>query len=106
MRIPETTHRQFLVLNALQDGECPGRHLRHLLRQAGVRQTGPAFYQMMARMEDTGMVRGHYVRKDVAGQMIKERRYLLAESGLQAWRRTRDFYLESLAPVQPGFSES
>jgi len=95
-RIPAITHLQFLVLGMLRDGDRAGRHLRRALARHGVRRTGPAFYQMMARLEDAGLVAGEYDQKVVDGQIIKERRYTLSANGDAAWTATRAFYAEAI----------
>ena len=95
-RIPEITHLQFLVLGMLRAGERPGRLVRRALARHGVARTGPAFYQMMARLEDAGLVAGEYDQKIVAGQIIKERRYTLTPAGESAWSSTRAFYAEAI----------
>jgi DNA-binding PadR family transcriptional regulator len=95
-RIPEVTHLQFLVLGALRAGSRPGRHVRRALEKRGVRRTAPAFYQMMARLEDAGLVDGAYDQKIVDGQIIKERRYTLTAAGEQAWSATRAFYTDAI----------
>jgi DNA-binding PadR family transcriptional regulator len=95
-RIPEITHLQFLVLGMLRQGERPGRYLRRALARHGVRRTAPAFYQMMARLEDAGLVAGAYDQKIVDGQIIKERRYTSTAAGGAAWAATRAFYDEAI----------
>jgi DNA-binding PadR family transcriptional regulator len=95
-RVPRITHLQFLVLVALRAGERPGRYIRRVLARHGVRRTGPAFYQMMARLEDAGLVAGAYDQKVIGGQMIKERRYTLTASGESAWSATRAFYSDAI----------
>src|SRR5919108_3886400 len=92
--IPEITHLQFLVLGVLRGGARRGRFVRRALARYGVRRTGPAFYQMMARLEDAGLVDGEYDQKIVGGQIIKERRYSLTTRGETAWSSTRAFYTE------------
>lgn len=87
---------QFLVLGMLRHEERAGRHLRRALARHGVRRTGPAFYQMMARLEDAGLVAGEYDQKVVDGQIIKERRYALTPRGAAAWAATRAFYDEAI----------
>lgn len=100
--VPQLTHLQFKVLGLLLERHEPsGLWLRDELRSAGVRQSGPAFYQMMARLEDGGLVAGRYRRRSVDGQPIKERIYQVSAAGLAAWRETRDFYLEILRAVGP-----
>ena len=74
-RIPEITHLQFLVLGMLRSDARLGREIRRDLARHGARRSGPAFYQMMARLEDAGLIDGEYDQKVVRGQIIKERRY-------------------------------
>jgi len=50
-RLPEITHLQFVVLAALIDNERRGRELRTLLKSYGLKNSAPAFYQMMGRLE-------------------------------------------------------
>src|SRR4029078_9153999 len=88
-RIPEITHLQFLVLGMLRGGERTGRLVRRTPKRHGIARSGPAFYQMMARLEDAGLVAGQYDQKIVDGQIIKEARYSLTASGETAWRATR-----------------
>jgi DNA-binding PadR family transcriptional regulator len=94
-RVPGITHLQFLVLGILRGGELPGRFVRRTLTRHGVRRSAPAFYQMMARLEDAGLVTGAYDQKIVASQIIKERRYALTDRGDAAWSSTRAFYSET-----------
>ena len=96
-RLPGLTHLQFLVLEALSERECAGRELRRLLATYGVRNSAPAFYQMMGRLEEAGLVEGWYDQKVVASQHIKERRYRLLKAGIRAAAETRAFYQERLA---------
>ena len=96
-RLPALTHLQFLVLEALAERECAGRDLRKLLASYGVRNSAPAFYQMMGRLEEARLVEGWYDQKLVGGQPIKERRYRVMKAGLRAAAGTRAFYQERLA---------
>ena len=48
--LPVLTHLQFLVLGVLRNDPQPGRTLRKALSGYGIRRTGPAFYQLMARI--------------------------------------------------------
>jgi DNA-binding PadR family transcriptional regulator len=95
-RIPEITHLQFLVLGMLRGGERPGRTIRRSLKRHGIDRSGPAFYQMMARLEDAGLVAGEYEQKIVDGQIIKQRSYALTARGEAAWSATRAFYSDAI----------
>lgn len=94
--LPPVTHLQFVVLGALRQGERPGRALRQALDRHGARKSTPAFYQLMARLEDSGLVEGRYARKSIDGQVVKERHYRLTGAGTSAWRATCRFYREQL----------
>jgi hypothetical protein len=96
MPLPDITHLQFLVLGSLLDGESSGRKIRENLAQQGINKTGPAFYQMMARLEDSGFVQGWYNQKIVDGQIIKERQYKITCLGAESWEAVRTFYLTTL----------
>lgn len=100
IKLPLITHLQFLVLEALSIDEQAGRQLRALLSSVGVRNSGPAFYQMMARLEEAGLVEGWYEQTIIAGQNLKERRYRLTRPGLRAVSDTRAFYLDRLGSVR------
>jgi len=93
MPIPEITRLQFLVLSFLVDGEVPGRILRGKLAEEGRRMSGPAFYQLMARLEEAGFAEGQYEPKIVAGQTVKERVYSITGSGIVATAEFREFVL-------------
>src|SRR3954471_10656314 len=95
-RIPELTHLQFLVLGILRGGSRTGHAVRKALARHGVRRSGPAFYQMMSRLEDAVLVAGEYDQKIVDAQIIKERRYALTPLGDSAWSATRAFYDETI----------
>jgi hypothetical protein len=97
MPLPKLTHLQFLVIAELLRGAARGRDLRARLRVAGVRQSGPAFYQMMATLEDAGFVSGRYEQQIIEGQIIRERHYKVLASGTTAWKTSRDFYLRTTA---------
>jgi len=93
MALPAVTHLQVLVLEAVKDGDAIGRDLRDRLAGHGVRNSAPAFYQMMGRLEEAGLVDGWYEQKLVAGQNVKERRYRITRRGRRALDQTRAFYL-------------
>jgi len=101
MSLPDLTHLQFLVLGLLLDTPQAGRQIRADLHTHGIRRTAPAFYQMMARLEDSGWVAGWYEQAVVDGQMLKERHYRLLPAGRREWMATRDFYAVRLRGLSP-----
>jgi DNA-binding PadR family transcriptional regulator len=97
MRLPDLSHLQFVVIGALLNEERTGREIRAELKRYRVRQSGPAFYQMMARLEKSDLVEGWYEQEVVDGQIIKERCYRITARGSKAWRECRRFYEKAIA---------
>jgi DNA-binding PadR family transcriptional regulator len=92
MKCPELSHLQFAVLDCIRTKKISGRELRDLLAQNGHRKSGPSFYQMMSRLEESKFVKGEYRQKIVDGQIIKERLYSVTGSGERAFNLTIEFY--------------
>ena len=90
--LPGLTHLQFLVLGVLRHDPRPGRVLRGALASFGVRRTGPAFYQLMARMEKERLVDGWYEQIAVGDQAVTERHYRLTAEGTRRWKEACAFY--------------
>jgi DNA-binding PadR family transcriptional regulator len=105
--LPALTHLQFLVLGVLRANEQPGRAIREAIATYGVRRSGPAFYQMMARLERDGLVEGWYEQITAGGQSVKERRYRIKPAGARLWSATQSFY-ESVsgAAARPRWSNA
>lgn len=101
-RLPEITHLQFLILGVLMSDEMLGQDLRDALASQGVKKDGPAFYQLMARLEDAGFVKGWYDQQVIHGQIFKQRKYKLTGQGAKTWNSTRDFYLDLAKQVKQG----
>ena len=91
-QLPALTHMQFLVLGVLRNEELPGRALREVLTGYGIRRTGPAFYQLMARLEKDRLVDGWYEQTTVGDQAVTERRYRISADGKRRWNEARAFY--------------
>jgi DNA-binding PadR family transcriptional regulator len=92
MSLPTVTHLQFLVIVEILAGATRGRDLRERLKKAGVRQSGPAFYQMMASLEDNGFVSGWYEQQVIDSQILRERHYKVLAAGRKAAEASHDFY--------------
>ena len=97
MQLPRISHLQFLVLGQILGSSATGMEIRRRLAEFGAKKSGPAFYQLMARLEDGGLVEGWYEQQIVDGQIIRERHYKIKRAGSQAWQRSRDFYKKSIA---------
>lgn len=95
-KIPRLTHLQFLVVGILRGRSVAGRDIRRQLKDFGVRKSGPAFYQLMARLEDSDLVKGAYHQEIIEGQIIRERHYTITAGGARAWEGSRDFYLDAI----------
>ena len=97
MTVPRLSHLQFLVIGIARGRTMAGREIRAELKGTfGIRKTGPAFYQLMARLEDAGLVEGSYHQDVVEGQLIRERHYTVTAEGSRAWRASRDFYVKAI----------
>jgi hypothetical protein len=91
--LPELTHLQFLVLEIVGSSTVSGPELRERLKkEAGIKKDGPAFYQLMARLEEAKLLRGWYEQEVIDGQIFKERHYQLLGNGINALKQTRRFY--------------
>ncbi|MHC4992347.1 MAG: hypothetical protein ACYTGC_15345 [Planctomycetota bacterium] len=91
--LPQLSHLQFLVLGILLGTERRGFEIREELAHFGVRKSGPAFYQLMARLEDSELISGRYHQEIIEGQIIRERIYKIRARGERAWAECRDFQL-------------
>lgn len=90
--LPELSHLQFAVLEVLGTAQMCGKDLRTGLSELGINKSGPAFYQMMARLENAKLVDGSYTQQIIDGQIIKERRYKITGNGVRALNQTKLFY--------------
>jgi hypothetical protein len=91
--LPELSHLQAGVLQALGSQKRSGKELRQILRKEyGVRQSGPAFYQMMSRLEDGHFVEGEYEYLTIGDQLIKERHYRILGDGVRKLNEAKWFY--------------
>ncbi len=90
--LPELSHLQFAVLEVLGTAQKSGKDLRQGLSEHGLKKSGPAFYQMMARLEEAKFVEGWYSQVIIDGQIIKERQYKITGAGIRALNQTKQFY--------------
>ncbi len=70
-------------------------------------KSGPAFYRLMARLEESELVKGWYEHEVVEGQMLRERLYRATAEGRMARDRTADFHrsvMSSYAKGGPSFA--
>ena len=101
-QLPPLSHLQFLALGVILAGDEPGRVIRDVVAGYGVRRTGAAFYQLMARLERDGLTEGWCEPVVVGDQTVRERRYRITAPGMRAWRQTRAFYETVAAAAAQG----
>lgn len=99
---PDLTHIQFAVIEAVGARERSGEEIRELLRGRGVRQSLAAFYMLMKRMEDAGLIEGRYKLIDVGGYRAKERRYKVLRAGFNAREKALGWYARKPVVVRMG----
>lgn len=85
-------HLQFAILGALGADPRSGRDLRENLRELGIGRGITAFYRLMARLEESGLVKGWYEQEVVDGQIVRERFYRATAAGRRARDRTANFH--------------
>jgi DNA-binding PadR family transcriptional regulator len=105
--LPELTHLQFAILDLLVAGTQSGKNVRKALKSVfDISKSGPAFYQMMARLEEAKFVEGRYEQEVIDGQIIKERNYKITGPGIRALNGTKSFYRSRTAGLRlkPSFS--
>lgn len=91
--VPLLPNLQFAVLALLCAGEKYGRELRQLMNdQERIRQSLPAFYQLMGRLQEGGFVTVETIEKKLLGQTTRERRYRITELGEVALQKTSRYY--------------
>ena len=88
MSKPSLPPLQFAVLSVLASESMPGRDLRKRLAEFGFEKRGPAFYRLMSRVEQAGLVQGWYEQEVVDGQIVRERHYRATAAGRRARERT------------------
>ena len=92
--LPELTGLQFLIIETIGGKKMLGAELRERLKEHKVHKTGPAFYQLMARLEDAKLVEGKYEQKVIDGQIIKQRCYRVTGLGDRTRHATLEFYAQ------------
>src|SRR3954468_23359444 len=91
--LPPLTSLQFAILSVMGSRTISGKQLRaSLADEYRIKKTGPAFYQLMARLEEAKFVEGWYEQEIIDGQIIKERNYRILGKGISAMKRTAGFY--------------
>lgn len=102
-RVPKITHLQWIILYYLPDLWKSGRALREELKLHGVRQSLPAFYQTMARLEKMRLCRSRKEQSMRGGkQRIVETSYKITNKGIKEHRDTLYFYQYSGEPRDGG----
>jgi DNA-binding PadR family transcriptional regulator len=93
--LPKITHLQAFVIQLIASGDHSGRFIRSRLEEIGEQKSEAAFYQLMARMEQAGLVAGNYLVSVINGQTIKERRYHATIQGMTEFLAAEQFYSQA-----------
>lgn len=100
MSLPTITPLQFAVLTKVMSFSLSGEEIRKRLQQDGIKSEGPAFCQLMKRMEDKKLVKGHYETIYVpskispTGQKCRIRVYKIMAGGKKAVMKFYHFLVQ------------
>ena len=81
-------HLQFAVLCVLAGESISGREVRSRLASLDLEKSGPAFYRLMARLEEAKLVSGWYEQEVIDRQIVRERFYQATAAGRRARNQT------------------
>lgn len=107
MSLPRLTPLQYAVLRILIDAPDghSGREIRRALAQLhGARKSGPAFYQLMSRLEQKQFLEGWYAEPMAEGQILRERHYRLLAEGREAMEEARSFFVAAKPVGRPAIA--
>lgn len=90
--IPKISHLQFMILQSLHTEEKTGKQLRNELRLEGVKRTKAAFYQLMNRMEWSGLIKSNYKGETPEYQQLKDKYFNITKKGIIFYTKTIEFY--------------
>jgi DNA-binding PadR family transcriptional regulator len=90
--IPKLTQVQVALLCALKGGEMWGRDVRATLKADGYWASSAAFYDLVNRLELSGLLESRTEERDVLGQKFVERRYQLTRVGTEALDEAVAYY--------------
>lgn len=91
--LPTVPHLQILILDILFSTEqVSGEEIRNELDAYGEKREGPAFYQLMARMEKSGLIQGQYKAFKWNKRVYREAFYSITDDGRKAYQTTWKFY--------------
>ena len=103
MQLPTLTDLQFLVLGTLAGAELSGEELRDRLHESRSIRLA-AFYRLMLRLEEAGLVEGRYEAKTIDGHSIREKFYRITGQGISAFREKSEFTAAINAQVRGAFN--
>lgn len=96
--LPSISHLQFAVLDQLvrRTRGASSDRIRCLMSEIGAEREGPAFYQLMKRLEDAGLLVSSPQEFNVGGGKVIRTHYRITVEGKTAWRDTLQFYAARL----------
>ena len=93
MAVPQITHLQFLVIDAIASlQQASASEIRKQLSEYGLDQKGPKFYQLMGRLEKAGFIESWSQPFDAAGSEVTRTFYKNRPDGKKQKQLVCEFY--------------
>ena len=96
MTFPPLTHLQSLVIKLILSGRYDAPQIRDGLKAFGASKSCGAFYELMGRMEEAGLIAGSQCRSVRTGELVQRWDYAVTERGRELLRQTARFYMTDL----------
>lgn len=98
--LPTVTPLQFVFLDVLSDGTLTGKEMRRKLRRRGACRSPIAFYRVIQRLKQAGLVTARRVPKDQGQFRGAQCKYSVTKAGRDAVAVTRAFYSQAAHSVR------
>lgn len=98
MAFPPLTHLQSLVIKLILSGRHEAPEIRDGLRAFGACYSCAAFYELMGRMDDSGLIAGKQCRSVQTGELVMRWDYDVTDRGREMLRHTARFYMTDIDP--------
>lgn len=97
LELPTLTHLRVFILAKLgDDGPVSGRQLQQALQDIGNSPSRQAFYEMMGKLADSGLVAAESRQEDVHGYKVRLTFYSLTEEGRCLCEQFFEYYSHTI----------